>query len=167
MIVKRKRDYLNNLFPEILDLGDNFSLRKDKPTKITQFLAKYFKRIRKRLTESNEVIYDVYYKEVEVGIIVFWENDKDSDEAYVNWISVKDKFEGHKIAQRVLRKVLEFLKNLGYKKVTLEVPGNSPNARHIYEKLGFKKVKYLGDDPMWGGLTSMELDLENYESKKI
>lgn len=167
MIVKRTRDYLNNLFPERVDLGDNFSLRKCKPMKITQFLAKHFKSIRKRLRESNDVLYDVYYKNVEVGVIYFQEEPKAPEEAYINWISVKDKFEGHKIAQRVLRKILELLKELGYKKVTLEVPGNSPNARHIYEKLGFKKIKYLGDDPMWGGLTSMELDLENYESKKI
>ena len=166
MIVKRTRDYLNNLFPERVDLGDNFSLRKFIPS-LARFLAKFFKRTREKLKKSNEISYDVYYKEVEVGIIVFWESEYDPDEAYINWISVKNKFEGHKIAQRVLRKILELLKELGYKKVTLEVPGNSPNARHIYEKLGFKKIKYLGDDPMWGGLTSMELDLENYESKKI
>ena len=160
MIVSRRRDYLNNLFPEVLDLGDNFSLKKSKPIKIVQLLVKFFKK------DRSEVSYDVFYKNVEVGFIVFWENSKDPDEAYINWISVKNKFEGHKIAQRVLRKVLELLKNIGYKKVTLEVPGNSPNARHIYEKLGFKKIKYLGDDPIWGGLTSMELNLESYDSKE-
>jgi ribosomal protein S18 acetylase RimI-like enzyme len=48
--------------------------------------------------------------------------------------------------------------------VTLEVPGNSPDARHIYTKLGFKVVKEatakeIKNDPVWGGLTDMKLDL--------
>jgi XTP/dITP diphosphohydrolase len=35
-------------------------------------------------------------------------------------------------------------------------------ARHIYEKLGFKEVSdktIFDEDDMWGGLTSMRLDL--------
>ena len=44
--------------------------------------------------------------------------------------------------------------------MTLEVPGNSPDARHIYEKLGFVAQEQIsGDDDIWGGLTSMKLDL--------
>lgn len=45
----------------------------------------------------------------------------------------------------------------------MEVPGNAPDARHIYERLGFKEVytppEMKEDDPIWGGLTNMRLDL--------
>lgn len=49
----------------------------------------------------------------------------------------------------------------GCKQVTLEVPGVSPNARHIYEKLGFKSTgEVIGDDDdICGGLTKMRLEL--------
>lgn len=46
------------------------------------------------------------------------------------------------------------------KYITLEVPTISPNARHIYEKIGFKATGTLGsEDDVWGGLTKMRLDL--------
>ena len=44
--------------------------------------------------------------------------------------------------------------------MTLEVPGNSPDARHIYEKIGFVAGEQISDeDDIWGGLTKMRLDL--------
>jgi hypothetical protein len=51
----------------------------------------------------------------------------------------------------------DFGKQQNFEKMTLEVPGNSPDARHIYEKLGFKVTKEADDtDDFWGGLTEME-----------
>lgn len=46
------------------------------------------------------------------------------------------------------------------KQLTLEVPGISPDARHIYEKQGFEVVGQISDeDDVWGGLTSMKKNL--------
>ena len=40
--------------------------------------------------------------------------------------------------------------------------GISPDARHIYEKIGFKKNKRISDeDDVWGGLTSMTYKYKN------
>ena len=51
----------------------------------------------------------------------------------------------------------DFAKAEGFKRMALEVPGISPDARHIYEKFGFKEVgKQTGADDFWGGLTIME-----------
>lgn len=158
MIVRRNRDYLNNLFPERVDLGDNFSLRKIEPFKLIKFLAKYFRRYREKLNSRNEVGYDVFYKEVMVGFIFFEENKQNFDEVYVSGIRTKKTFEGHKIAQRALGKILEFLKEFGYRKVTLDVLEESPNARHIYEKFGFTDV---GD--RYERLTPMKLDLTKFK----
>jgi hypothetical protein len=47
--------------------------------------------------------------------------------------------------------------------MTLEVPGNAPDARHIYTKMGFKVTGEVDGgykDPFWGGLTKMEYNFE-------
>lgn len=59
-----------------------------------------------------------------------------------------------------MRGVIKYAKDNGIDKLTLEVPGASPDALHIYEKLGFKvldKVTGSTEDDFWGGLTNMEL----------
>ena len=75
-------------------------------------------------------------------------------------INVVQKYEGNGYGKTVMQAVKDHAKKLGLEKVTLEVPGISPNARHIYESLGFKsKGQISDDDDSWGGLTAMELDL--------
>lgn len=84
------------------------------------------------------------------------------DEVNIVWLGVDDSYRGHGIAQIVLTGLIDYLKGKGVRKITLEVPGNSPDAKHIYEKLGFKVVRVLTtseEDTMWGGLTEMELKL--------
>jgi hypothetical protein len=75
---------------------------------------------------------------------------KNDEELYLNWIGIKQNERGKGYATAGRRS--------GFKKMTLEVPTNSPDARHIYEKLGFKATKDLGYDPVWGGLTQMEYE---------
>ena len=73
------------------------------------------------------------------------------------WIGVNRKSRGQGVAQACFKGVSDFAKAEGFKRMTLEVPGISPDARHIYEKFGFKEVgKTDGADDFWGGLTIME-----------
>ena len=61
-----------------------------------------------------------------------------------------------------MRMVINEARKNGFKKMLIEVPGHSPDARHIYEKNGFrvsKKQFNIDGDDIWGGLTRMELDL--------
>ena len=76
------------------------------------------------------------------------------------WLGVKTKQRGQGIADAVLKETISYARQNGYEYMTLEVPGNSPDARHIYEKNGFVPVKQISDvDDIWGGLTSMRKDL--------
>lgn len=78
------------------------------------------------------------------------------------WLGINSKHEGNGHGQSAMRTIIDVAKKQGIKKITLEVPTTSPNARHIYEKLGFKGTgeKMLGDeDDVWGGLTKMALKL--------
>lgn len=82
---------------------------------------------------------------------------RSNDELYLNWIGIDKGSRGNGYASAALKASEEFGSKSGFKKMTLEVPGNAPDARHIYENLGFKVVKE-GDpknDPYWGGLTEM------------
>lgn len=81
------------------------------------------------------------------------------DSLYVNWIGVKNSERGKGYANAVMDYAIKFASEKGYSYMTLEVPGDSPDARHIYEKKGFvadeqQSDKYDPDD-VWSGLTSM------------
>jgi ribosomal protein S18 acetylase RimI-like enzyme len=95
-----------------------------------------------------------------VGNAQFWK--KNDDELYLNWITIKKDSRGQGYASAALKTAEQFGKKQGFKKMTLEVPGNAPDARHIYERMGFKVVKEELDpsDPVWGGLTSMEYNFD-------
>lgn len=86
--------------------------------------------------------------------------NKDTPNEYnLVWIGVNAKQRGSGYAQDALKSTLDALKKNGGTKFTLEVPGDSPDARHIYEKFGFKDAGKLSDeDDIWGGLTKMVLD---------
>lgn len=91
-------------------------------------------------------------------------HQKGPNELNVVWIEVDKKERGKGYAQGAIKSSIEMAKEQGLTKVTLEVPGNSPDARHVYEKAGFKVMKEPSlfekkMDSVWGGLTEMQLDL--------
>ena len=87
------------------------------------------------------------------------------DELNLVWMDVKKANRGQGIASTVMEAAVTQGKNLGVKKLTLEVPGDAKDAQHIYKKAGFKdKGKISDDDDMWGGLTKMELDLRQSDA---
>lgn len=95
-----------------------------------------------------------------VGSLYMYEvNNK---ELNIEWIGVDEKARGQGIAQSALKQTIAYAKENGFEEVTLEVPGHSPDARHIYEKYGFKDNGMLlpEDDEYWGGLTKMKLTLK-------
>ena len=87
-------------------------------------------------------------------------NANSKDELNGVWIGINKKYEGNGLATSAVRQLVQDAKNNGFKYFTLEVPTNSPNARHVYEKLGFKAGNMISDpNDVWGGLTEMKLKL--------
>lgn len=91
---------------------------------------------------------------------------KDNGEINLVWLGVNPEHRGKGYASSVFDAAVEYGKSEGANKLTLEVPGNAPDARHIYEKRGFKVTKEADPseakkDIVWGGLTHMELDLKS------
>lgn len=133
--------------------GETLTLLKDPPTAIHKTLAKLSKNYRKAYSEGAHLtIRNEAGKKV--GEANVWK--KNDDDLYLNWLGIDASERGKGYATAVMKSAQEFGSVQGFKRMTLEVPGNSPDARHIYEKLGFKVIKDLGDDPVWGSLTEME-----------
>lgn len=78
----------------------------------------------------------------------------------VVWITVNNKQRGQGYAQTAMKMAEEYARKFGANQMTLEVPGDSPDARHIYEKQGFEVVgRISSEDDIWGGLTAMRKKL--------
>ena len=146
---------LNEDAKEIITINDNLILKKVKLSLLGKMLGKLIKRIREK--QIAFLSYEVFHNNIKIGIIDLHEESK--EELNIVWIEIKSKYSGNGYAQEVLKWVIDFAKKCKYKYLTLEVPGNSPNARHIYNKLGFKETGKYEYDDYWGGLTWMRKKL--------
>lgn len=140
--------------------GDEITLEKDPPPGVSKILNKVIPNFGKRYNEQAYMtIKDKNGKKV--GDCNVWK--KNDDELYLNWLGIDKSERGKGYATQAMKAAEKFGKESGFKKMTLEVPGNSPDAAHIYEKLGFKVVGQKTIDPndtVWGGLTSMEYNFD-------
>lgn len=139
--------------------GSTITLEQDSDSSFSKFLSKFSKRFSDELSKSSFFsIKDVNGKRI--GDLALYKESEDS--INVEWVGVSAKKRGLGYASAVMRSVIDIANETGCRTVTLEVPGNSPDARHIYEKLGFREVASPDRDEsdVWGGLTNMVLDLD-------
>jgi L-amino acid N-acyltransferase YncA len=143
--------------------GEKVTLEGMKTPIIARGLANISSGFRKKLENSDS--YHIRNATGEkVGELYVKKDPAEKNATNVVWIETHDKHKGKGYATGVMHKVVDIAKKQGRDKVTLEVPGISPDARHIYEKLGFKSKgmqKGSHSRDIWGGLTRMELDLKS------
>ena len=123
-------------------------------------LAKLIARGSSKVNEQmlNTKFFKIVVNNKRVGELELYQESKDSING--SWLGIKNKYRGNGYATASLLAAIDECKKRGYKEMTLEVPGNSPDARHIYEKIGFVAGEQISDeDDIWGGLTKMRLDL--------
>ena len=136
--------------------GVEVSLQKQPTSLIAKAMGKLSKKSREYQEKSDFM--DVKVGGKTVGDLQLYREDKKS--INVVWVSINEGHEGQGYGKAVMQAVVDHAKKQGLDKVTLEVPGVSPNARHIYESLGFEATKVLSENDAWGGLTAMELKLK-------
>ena len=144
--------------------GDTVTMRKNPPNAVTKALATLSEKYTNNYNDGAFFTFkDANGKKI--GEANLWK--KNDDELYLNWIGIKPSARGRGYATAALKSAEEYGSKNGFKKMTLEVPGNAPDARHIYEKLGFKVLKEVVDpnEPVWGGLTSMEYTFSKSNAK--
>lgn len=138
--------------------GDEILISQLGHNKFQRLIANGSSRITKNMLNTKQ--FDFFHEGNKVGEIELFQESDDTINGV--WLGVNEKERGKGYAQAVMDALQKDLKAKGYKHFTLEVPGNSPDARHIYEKRGFKVVRELSspdEDYVWGGLTAMRLDL--------
>ena len=152
-------------FRRKLKNGGELVVTKDPPAGLQKLFSKISPSYREGMTKiHNFTLRDSDGKKV--GDASFIEDSPTS--LNLMWIGVKSNARGQGYASAAMSGVVKYAKDKGLEKLTLEVPGNSPDALHIYEKFGFKKVDNVTDpedDMFWGGLTSMELNLKSTSLK--
>ena len=136
--------------------GGEVIVTKTPPLKVLQKLGGVIPKLGQHLDDyANFSIRDKEGRPV--GDASFY---RMGDHLSLDWIGIDSKHRGQGYATAAFGAAVQYAKDNGIKRVTLEVPGASPDAQHIYEKFGFKKTGQLTSNDMWGGLTSMELLIE-------
>ena len=137
--------------------GRNVEISSIPTNRVAKFLIAHNRKI--RANAENTRNYTIKADGKPVGDMTLYKESRDS--LNVVWVGINESSRGNGYATAAMIGAIEVAKRSGCKHVTLEVPGNSPDARHIYEKLGFVEQEQIStDDDVWGGLTSMKLDLE-------
>ncbi len=135
--------------------GEPIVARQDKQPKMATFLARHNLKMRKQVENTkNMSLYDGSGNRI--GDLTLFHESPTS--VNVTWLGVDEQYRGKGYAQSAMKMAEDYARNSGAKQMTLEVPGKSPDARHIYERQGFKEVGVLStpdDDFVWGGLTAM------------
>jgi ribosomal protein S18 acetylase RimI-like enzyme len=136
--------------------GSLITLEQCKKPALARLIAKGSSKITERMLNSKD--FDILVNNEKIGDLELYQESPTS--VNVTWIGTDDRHRGKGYATSTMLVAIDECKKRGYKQMTLEVPGNSPDARHIYEKLGFVAGKQISeDDDVWGGLTAMKLDL--------
>ena len=143
--------------------GSEITIAQNEPTKFNKMVAAGIEAVNWDMLNFKD--FDIKVNGNRVGSMELHQDSPDILNGV--WLGIDRKYRGTGIATASLLSALDYAKHRDYKKFTLEVPGNSPDARHIYEKIGFvagKQISTPDTDPMWGGLTEMRLDLSNWKS---
>jgi RimJ/RimL family protein N-acetyltransferase len=160
---------LTKTFPS----GDSVSIYKNPEPRIAAAIARISPSFKERLDKG--AMFTLKDKDGQkVGDAGFYRTSK--TELSLDWVGIKPKHRGKGYASAALQGVVKYAQTEGIKKLTLEVPGNAPDARHIYEKLGFRddaeNQKKLGpqnpdEDAAWGGLTAMSLSVDSLKHEEV
>lgn len=140
-----------------VNIGNDLTLERIPETGLAKLLGNHSEKIR----QEQEKYLDFYIKngQKRVGELQLYKESADSING--TWLGIRASERGKHYASTVMDWVINYATENGYSQITLEVPGNSPDARHIYEKKGFKALEQISDhDDAWGGLTAMKKELK-------
>lgn len=149
-IIERHFSFRDDSEDEI-NLGD-IKLKKANPI-LGRFLGRISRSIKNR--QDNFLFYDVLYKNGKnIGSIQF---DRIlNEEIEIPFIEISEKYQGNHYATRILKWAIDYFRKRGFKRIHLDAAGTSI---YLYKKLGFKEIKQISKDDVWGGLIHMELKL--------
>lgn len=102
------------------------------PLEITVDIYEYAKKI-----NSKAQRIEVWNNDDLIGLIAFYINSTENL-FFITNVSVEKKFQGKKIAQKLMIKVFEIAKEINHNKIILEVFNENKKAIEFYKKLNFE-----------------------------
>lgn len=142
--------------------GVRLDVKDDKTSALARFLGKHSKSFADEQAKTRNM--SIYINDNKIGELTLYRESKDSMNGV--WLGINEKQRGNGYASAVMDAWIKYAKDNNYKQLTLEVPAESPDARHIYEKKGFVAGKRIDTGDVWGGyITEMKLDLTKEKKK--
>lgn len=141
----------------VLKDGTTLTLRGERTPALAKAISRLSPTMRNRINNSSS--YQIVSPDGNVAGELSLRKMSPT-ELNVIWVGVNESHRGKGYASAAMKASVDFAKAQKLDKVTLEVPGDAPDARHIYEKMGFVAGKQITKDDAWGGLTEMTLDLK-------
>jgi ribosomal protein S18 acetylase RimI-like enzyme len=93
-----------------------------------------------KLTKLREPFFNYIQSKYNVQF-PFTDDETEPGEYYIDCISVLPAEQGKGIGSQLLNEMIEKGRKLGFKKIGLIVDSDNQNAKRLYTKMGFKKVK--------------------------
>ena len=117
---------------EVADIDQVFEIE------VTSFATPWSKEaFYNELTKNRFAVYTLL--EVEDAIAGYCGSWVIVDEAHITNIALLPEYRGRKLGEALLLKVMETVRNMGAKTMTLEVRVSNTAARSLYRKLGFQE----------------------------
>lgn len=144
-------------FSAITKITSDLSLQEMTGPDFEKIISQYIERIRK--DRKNFKCFWILADSRKIGTLhIQTLSGKILD---IHWIDIEKEHRGYKYATTVLLYIINQHSKKGYREFHLEVPGNAPDARHIYEKIGFRSTGKIREEHnnSWNGLSEMVLKL--------
>lgn len=139
--------------------GDKLDVNEERDSRFGAFINSFSKKRTKEDMGYHSMSVSLHGKKIGNASVA----DMGNGELNLVWLGVNSKYRGKGYGSAVFESAMKFGRDNNFKRITLEVPGTSPDARHIYEKHGFKVTKEASpddEDDVWGGLTNMEYTID-------
>lgn len=88
----------------------------------------------------------------------------DNENCEMKRLYVRPEFRGHKIADTLVKLIIDDAKEIGYKSILLDTLPFLKGAMHLYKKFGFYEIESYNNSPMDTSIY-MKLDLNKNMSK--
>lgn len=130
--------YLDYLIPDYAkDLCENFLIPFEKALGESKKLMSDL--LPDKQKSADQHVCNIYSLEEEKNVGIIWYNiQNDSKKAYIYHILIHEAFRKRGYASLVLKELEETVKSSGVSSIGLNVFGNNPSARRVYEKLGYQ-----------------------------
>jgi N-acetylglutamate synthase-like GNAT family acetyltransferase len=140
-------DYIIDRHRELYDKEYGFS------SEFVDYVEKYVKEFDKSHDETKENIWIAETGGKRVGMIALVKAAEDT--AQLRWFLIEPEMRGKGLGHRLMKTLIDFSKEKGYRHVFLWTVDILKAARHLYEYYGFKLTETVKND-VWTGDVILE-----------